>query len=355
MPFHQTAPTSHFDREVRSKPRIPDIVLALPFPLVCLGSVCKETWSTKVFICQERVAAALLIAAEAACSSKASRAVARMMKRLVNSCPSSTTFGWGTTSPCSICSPWTFSRWPKTRVASWGEEKEEWWWHRQCYMTCVSPYTPKSMQKIRVAGHLGVRLPPGDPATRSPPKWRRLTLGPVPVHRDLPSTVNEPHHCKLSVLSKPIMMPKISGLPPIDGNTTQVASSPAKQPHCMPVLLVHTDQDAEHLGPDARGVHQQTRNEHATVVDDERGHSLCGHEEGMNGQEEGWGASTTTKTSGSEVHFHIGKVGISSRSHRRLTHNLHPPLNQAHGEHTETALPEKSNSCTPQAMNPSGS
>ena len=75
-------------------------------------------------------------------------------------------------------------------------------------------------------------------------------------------------------------------------------------------------------GDTARDVHSKTSNEHATVVDDERGHKLCG-QEGMNGQEEGWGASTTTKTSGSEVHFHVGKVGISSRSHRRLTHNLH--------------------------------
>ena len=54
---------------------------------------------SNIFIGRERVAAALLIASEAACSSKASRADARMMKRLASSSPSSTTFGWGTTSP----------------------------------------------------------------------------------------------------------------------------------------------------------------------------------------------------------------------------------------------------------------
>ena len=66
MPFHQT---SNFKCEVQSKPRAPDI-----------GS-------------SDRLS-------EAACLSKASRADARMMKRLASSSLSSTTFGWGTTFPC---------------------------------------------------------------------------------------------------------------------------------------------------------------------------------------------------------------------------------------------------------------
>ena len=96
MPFHQTVPTSYFDREVQSKPRVPDIVLALPFPLVRLGSVCKKKQrvpGSNVFIGWERVAAALLIASTAACSSKASPADTRMIKRLASPSPSSTTVG----------------------------------------------------------------------------------------------------------------------------------------------------------------------------------------------------------------------------------------------------------------------
>ena len=120
MPFYQTSPISYFDREVQSKPRVPDIVLAFPLPLVCLGGVCKRNRGyrgSNVSIGRERVAGALLIASEAAGSSKASRADVRIMKRLASSSPSSTTFGWGTTSPCFVSSPWTFISWPKTRVA----------------------------------------------------------------------------------------------------------------------------------------------------------------------------------------------------------------------------------------------
>ena len=92
--FHQTSPSSFFDREVQSKPRVPDIVLAGPFPLICLCSVGKrKVLGSNVLIGRERVAAALLIASKAACSSKASRANARIMKRLASSSHSSTTFG----------------------------------------------------------------------------------------------------------------------------------------------------------------------------------------------------------------------------------------------------------------------
>ena len=108
MPVHQTARTSHFDREVQSKPWVPDVVLALPFPLVCLGGVCKRNREYRARMSsstRKRVAAALLMASEVACSSKATRADARMTKRLASSSPSSTTFGTGTTSPCSISCP----------------------------------------------------------------------------------------------------------------------------------------------------------------------------------------------------------------------------------------------------------
>ena len=77
MLFHQTSPTSYFDREVQSKPRI---VLAWPFPLASLGGVGKRSkgcWARTFSNGRERVAAALWIASTAACSSKASRADAR--------------------------------------------------------------------------------------------------------------------------------------------------------------------------------------------------------------------------------------------------------------------------------------
>ena len=94
MLFHQTSPTSHSDREVQSKPRVPNAVLAGTFPLVSLGSVGKRNRGSyrgvvgsNVFIGRERVAAALVIASEAACSSKASRVNARIIKRLASSSP----------------------------------------------------------------------------------------------------------------------------------------------------------------------------------------------------------------------------------------------------------------------------
>ena len=91
----ETSPTSYFDREVQSKPRVPDIVLAWPFPLVCLGVLVKETKvsGSNVSIGRERVAAALLIASEVACSSKASRADVQTIKHLASSSHSSITFG----------------------------------------------------------------------------------------------------------------------------------------------------------------------------------------------------------------------------------------------------------------------
>ena len=42
MLFHQTSPTSYFDREVQLKPRVPNTVLAGPFPVVSMGSVGKR-------------------------------------------------------------------------------------------------------------------------------------------------------------------------------------------------------------------------------------------------------------------------------------------------------------------------
>ena len=68
-----------------------------------------------------------------------------------------------------------------------GQPRTEWWWWfgRIACMTCLSiPYS--RMHLIRVAGHLGVRLP-ATPPPPSPPRHQGSNPGPVPVHRALPA------------------------------------------------------------------------------------------------------------------------------------------------------------------------